>query len=129
MKVRESVRVFVEFNELEIKNVRMEESDILKILPVASKTRDYSLPDFLDTRTKTEFNKFKIKRRADNPLHRKKAPPARVYESGYSQSQIHNSQQCKQLLPTYFANFIFQCSRLKCSLRTRRRRSMTLPRS
>lgn len=85
-------------NELDLKNVKMENNDILNLLPVASRSQEYTIPDFLDTKSKTDYTRFKINKKAENPLNRKKAPPQRIHPSQANTRPYSKSSQRIKIL-------------------------------
>jgi len=49
----------LEYEEVGVNNPELKMSDILDILPGAAKKLEEPLPDFLDTRNRTQFERFK----------------------------------------------------------------------
>lgn len=50
---------FLELEQIGVSNAELKMSDILDILPGAAKKLDEALPDFLDTKNRTQFERFK----------------------------------------------------------------------
>jgi hypothetical protein len=55
---------FIEVDEDYFEGIDVNENDLLDILPTAAKKLEHALPDFLDTKNKTQFERFKINGRS-----------------------------------------------------------------
>ena len=84
--------------ELKGESDHLIQSDILTILPIAAKKRDPTIPDFLDTKTKTNYNRqFRLTRhgQGDHPAKRRQRPPKRKSPIEKLDPRHLNKSSCK----------------------------------